>query len=89
MQQAGQVGGCPLKGGLVDESEPVNITTSVKRWPIYQRVKTAMVGVEGGSCSKTDSRVIECVQFGESALACGSIVRSPKSSVGRIVLLIS
>ena len=73
MQQAGQVGGCPLKGGLVDESEPVNMTTSVKRWPIYQRVKTAAVAVEGGICSKTDSRVIECVQFGESALAFSSI----------------
>ena len=60
MQQAGQVGGCPLKEGLVDESEPVNMTTSLKRWTIYQRVKTAVVGVEGGICSKTDSRVIVC-----------------------------
>ena len=39
MQQAGKVGGCPLKEGLIDESEPVNMMTSVKRWPIYQRVK--------------------------------------------------
>ena len=60
MQQAGKVGGCPLKEGLVDESEPVNMTTSVKRWPIYQRIKTAVVGVEGGICSKTDSSVIVC-----------------------------
>jgi hypothetical protein len=44
-------------------SEPVNMM-NVKRWPIYQRVKTAGLGVEGGICSKTDSRLIECVQFG-------------------------
>ena len=32
-----------------------------------------MVGVEGGVSGKADSRVIECVQFSESALTCSSI----------------
>ena len=29
MQQVRQVGGCPVKKGLVDEDKPVNITTGV------------------------------------------------------------
>ena len=73
MQQAGQVGRSQMKEGLVDEGEPVNVTASVKRGPVNQRVKSAVMCVERGVSSKADSGVIDSVKFRESGFACSSI----------------
>ena len=68
MQKGGEVERCFPKNGIINELEPVQKPSGVKRSPVHQVIEVTVVSGEWCTRSKTDGRVMKCVQFFEGAL---------------------
>ena len=47
VQKAGQIGRGLVKEGFVNEGEPVDVSASVKRWPVNPRIKITVMSAVG------------------------------------------